>query len=158
RDLFKQIILINQDYQTEVDKMDLSPTASLNSPESFADPDSVTEGLRRLHAAYDLDLRQEQRISKVLEDFRRGFDDLSSSDRDSMPKGFDQGLARVTPTRQRAVTTEKAWIEALDGVYGYARAHHSQFSMAGGHLQIANEEARQEFNARIRTLNAARQQ
>ena len=96
-------------------------------------------------------------MSELLENFRRGFSDLSSSQRDATLKGFNQGLARVMPTRQRVVTTEKAWIDALDDIYGYARAQHSRFRMAGGHLQIADEEARQQFNNRIRALNAARQ-
>ena len=157
RELFKQTILINKDYQAEIDKLDLSATARLNTPESFADPDSIAEGLRQLHAAYDLDVRQEQRMSELLENFQRGFNDLSSSQRDAMLKGFNRGLARVMPTRQRVVTTEKAWIDALDDIYGYARAHHARFSMAAGHLQIGDQEARQEFNRRIRALNAARQ-
>ena len=158
RDLFKQIIVINKDYQTEVDKFDVSATASLNTPESFANPDSAAEGLRQLRGAYDLDARQEQRMSAALENFRHGFDDVSSAERDSMLKGFNQGLARIMPTRQRAVTTEKAWVDALDDIYGYARTHQSQFRMAGGHLQITDGETRQEFNSRIRTLNAARQE
>jgi hypothetical protein len=158
RDFFKQIIAINRDYQAEVDQLDTSATARLNTPRSFADPDSVAEGLRQLHAAYELDARQERRMSEVLENFRRGFDNLSYSDRESMLKGFNQGLAKVGPNRQRAVTTEKAWIDSLDDVYGYAQANHSQFSMAGGQLRVAKEEVRQGFNRRIHVLNAARQE
>lgn len=158
RDFFKQIIAINKDYQAEIDKLDISATASLNTPQSFADPNSVAEGRRQMHAAYELDARQEQHMSQVLENFRRGFESLSPSDREAMLKGFNQGLAQVIPTRQRTVTTEKAWIDSLDDVYGYAQANHSQFNMAGGHLRVADEEVRQEFNKRIRALNAARQE
>ena len=158
RDLFKQIVTINKDYQAEVDKLDTSATTRLNTPQSFADPNSVGEGLRELHAAYELDARQEQRMSEVLENFGHGFDNLPPSDRESMLKGFNQGLAQVMPTRQRAVTTEKAWIDSLDDVYRYARANHSQFRMAGGHLQVTGEETRQGFNRRIRAINASRQE
>src|SRR5215472_17952245 len=56
RDLFKQTILINKDYQAAIDKLDLSATGRLNTPESFADPDSIAEGLHQLHAAYNLDV------------------------------------------------------------------------------------------------------
>jgi len=157
RDFFKQIIAINKDYQAEMDKLDVGDVGKLNTPESFADPDSVTGALAQLRAAYELDARQEQRMRDVLENFRRSFDNLSSSDRDSMIKGFNEGLAKVMPTRQRAVTTEKAWVDAMDDVYGYARAHHDQFFLLDGHLKIAGDDVLQEFNNRIHALNAARQ-
>lgn len=103
----------------------------MRTPQSFADPDSAAEGLRELHAAYELDARQEQRMSTTLETFRRGFDDLSPTERDGMNKGFDQGLARVMPARQKVATTEKAWADAVDDAYAFARAPE--------HLLLAHE-------------------
>ena len=158
RELFKQIIVINKDYQAALDKLDLSSVSKLNTPESFRDPDSVGDALRQLRAAYDLDARQEQRMRQVLDDFRRGFDDLSSSDRDSMLKGFNDGLQKTMPIRERAVSSEKAWVDSLDDVYSYARYHHSQFELSGGQLLISDEGVRQQFNTRIHTMNATRQE
>jgi hypothetical protein len=158
RDFFKQIVAINKDYQADVDKLDMSATARLYTPQSFADPNSVARGLRQLHAAYELDARREQRMSEVLENFPRGFDNLPSSDREIMLKGLNQGLAQVMPTRQRAVATEKTLIDSLDDVYSYAKVNHSQFRMADGHLQVVGEVTRQGFYRRIRALDASRQE
>jgi hypothetical protein len=158
RNFFKDLIAINKEYQQAVDKLDMSATDKLNSPESFADPDSAAEGLRQLHAAYAVDELQEQRMQQVLEKFKHGFDDLSPTVREDMLKGFNEGLARAMPARQRATSTEKIWIEALDEVYAYAAAHHADFRMSNGHLGIVHDDVREEFNTRVRTLNARRQE
>jgi hypothetical protein len=134
----------------------MSAAEKLNTPQSFADPSSAAEGLRQLHAAYAVDELQEQRMQQVLENFRHNFDDLSPSDRQTMLNAFNQGLSKGMPARQRAISTEKAWIEALDDVYTYARSHHSDFSMSNGRLAVASQGVREQFNLLVRTLNARR--
>jgi hypothetical protein len=158
RDLFQQIIVLNKDYQAAVSKVDMSAIGKLNTSESFADPESAAYGLTQLHAAYDLDVQQEQHMREMLENFQRGFNDLSTSDRESMLKSFSEGLGKVMPTRQRAVATEKTWVDAMDAVYSYAQANHSQFQMSGDRLLIADEQVRQEFNDRIHAMNDRRKE
>ncbi|HEX4604524.1 MAG TPA: hypothetical protein VH724_11045, partial [Candidatus Angelobacter sp.] len=156
RVLFKDLVTVNKEYQQAVDKFDVSSTARLATPQSFADPDSVAGALQVLHSAYELDALQEQRMQKILDDFKHGFDDLSPSDREAMLNSFSAGLTQVMPARKRAISMEKAWIDAMDDVYGYAQAHHSVFNLVEGHLQIADNAVREEFNLRVRTLNARR--
>jgi hypothetical protein len=156
RGLFKDIIGFNKDYEQAADKLDTSATTSLTTPESFADPGSVAEGLRQLHAAYDLDALQEQRMQQILEKFRHSFDDLPQSERAAFVEAFDRGLARINPKRQNAVATEKAWVEAMDEVYAYAQSHHGDFVMSHGGLAVAHDDVREEFNTRVRALNARR--
>ena len=158
RELFRQVIRANQEYQEGVDKLDLSATSKLSTPESFADPDSAAEALRQLHAAYDLDSQQEQRMQQILDGFKSSLDDLPSSERDSMLNGFNQGLAKVMPARQRAVSTEKAWVDSLDDLYGYAREHHDEFSLSDGRLTIRSDRTLEGFNSRIETMNRNRNQ
>ena len=158
RNFFKELIGTNKEYQQAVDKLDMSATGKLNTPESFADPALAAEGLRQLHAAYAIDELQEQRMQQVLENFKHSFDDLSPSDRENMLRGFDEGLAKAMPARQRATSTEKAWIEALDEVYAYAGAHHADFRMNNGHLGVVHDDVREEFNTRVRALNVRRQE
>jgi hypothetical protein len=156
RSFFKDVIDVNKEYQQGVDTLDISETKKLNTPESFADPGTATEALRQLHAAYDLDARQEQRLQEVLEKFKKGLDELSPSDREDMLKGFNEGLAKAMPTRERAVTAEKAWIDSVDDVYAYAQTYHSSFVFFGGRLAVSDNRVREEFNQRIRTMNAHR--
>jgi zinc-ribbon domain len=156
RNFFKEIFGINKEYQQAVDKIDMNAADKLATPESFADPSSVAEGLRQLHAAYTLDEIQEQHMQQALENFRHSFDDLSPSDREDMLKGFNEGVAKGMPARQRAIATEKAWIEAMDEVYAYAQEHHPDFRMSNEHLTVAHDDVMEQFNTRIRTLNARR--
>lgn len=157
RGLFKDIIIANKEYEQATEKFDINLTAKLATPQSFADPSSVADGLKVLHSAYDLDAQQEQRMQKILDNFRHGFDDLSSSDRVTMLNAFNAGLNQVMPARQRAISTEKAWIDAMDNTYSYAQSHHSDFSMSSsGHLAISNNDVREEFNRRIHALNDSR--
>ena len=159
RDLFKAIISTNKEYQQDTEKFDISLTAKLATPQSFADPDSVADGLKILHSAYNLDALQEQRMQKILDDFKHGFDDLPSSDREIMLNAFNAGLTQVMPARQRAISTEKTWIDAMDDAYAYAQSHHADFSLtSAGHLAINNNDVREEFNRRIHVLNSSRQE
>lgn len=156
RNFFKGVIDINKEYQRSLDALDTSQTKKINTPESYADPDSVTEALRQLHAAYDLDALQEQRLSELLEKFKQGVDQLPASEREQMLRGFDKGLAKALPPRQRAVAAEKAWVDALDNVYAYAESYHSSFVLANGHVGVRDDRIREEFNSRIRAMNARR--
>lgn len=158
RDLFKDILALNKEYQDAESKLDTSEVKNLSTPESFANPDSVAGALQQLHAAYDVDAHQEERMGEILENFKHSLDDLPASERQEMLDGFSQGLGRVTPTRQRALSSEKAWIDSLDDVYGYAGSHHSDFVIADGHVGINDDQVREEFNTRIHTMNARREE
>jgi len=160
RDLFRNVIRLNKEYQAAAERLNTSETGKLNSPESFADPDSATEALKQLHAAYDLDLQQEQNIQQVLDNFRHQFDGpgFSASDRELFLNGFNKGLAQSAPKRQRAIANEKAWIEASDDVYGYARAHHGDFKLVSGQLSISSDAVLVEFNSKIHALNQRQQE
>lgn len=156
RNLFKDILALNKEYQEAESKLDISEVKNLSTPESFADPDSVAGALRQLHAAYDVDAHQEERMGEVLENFKHGLDDLPASERQEMLDGFNQGLGRATPTRQRAISSEKAWIDSLDDIYGYAQSHHADFTIANGRVGINDDQVREEFNTRVHTMNARR--
>lgn len=158
RDLFKEVIANNKEYNAAVDKLDISATASLITPQSFADPASAAEGLKQLHAAYDLDAQQEQRMQQTLENCRRRFANISGLDRAALLEGFRIGLEKGMPVRQHAVSSEKAWVQSVDDLFDYARSQHSYLKLSGGLLVIAKEPVRQEFNSRIDNMNARREE
>ena len=156
RDLFKDLIALNKEYKDAAAKLDTSAVKNLSTPESFANPDSAADGLNQLHAAYALDAHQEERMQQIIENFKRSFDDLSAADREAMQSGFDKGISQTMPMRQRAISAEKGWIDSVDDVYAYAQAHHADFSMFIGRLGISDPQVREDFNTRIRTMNARR--
>jgi hypothetical protein len=156
RELFRKLIQLNKNYQAEVEKLDLSQVGKLTKPETFADPDAAEEGLKQLHAAYDLDAHQEQQLQQLLDDFRAHLNNFSVLERQQAIDGFNKGFAQGMAPRQRATTAEKAWVDAMDEVYNYAGLHHADFSMRYGQLVVGDETERQEFNDKIHALNARR--
>jgi hypothetical protein len=158
RDFFRKIIQLNKEYQADMDKLDISETRKLASAESFADPALAAEGLRQLHAGYDLDSQQEQRLQQILESFRHQFDDSPSWEREIYTKAIDEGFAKGTSNRQRVTSSEKAWVEAMDDVYSYAALHHADFELRNGHLVITDHSELLEFNSKVGALNARRQE
>src|SRR6185312_4803064 len=156
REMFTELIAFNKDYTAAAAKTDLSKVALLNTAQAFADPDSATEGLKQLHAAYDLDAAQHQRMQQFIQKYRARFAALSPSDQ-SITSGFDKGLAQSEPLRNRAISGEQLWIASVDQVYDYARAHHASFKVVNGHLVIADPAALQEFNSRVHTMNQNRE-
>src|SRR5215813_11369389 len=103
REQFRNLIQLNRDYMAAVEKIDLSATEKLNSPETLADPDSAAEALKQLHAAYDLDAQEEQNVSEIIEKLRNVMRSSSSSPaaQQSMLNGFDKSVAAQTSKRQQ---------------------------------------------------------
>lgn len=158
RDMFRSMFKLNRDYTAAVAQLDISQVSRLSTPESFADPDSAREALQQLHSAYDLDAQQEQNLAKLMNDFRNSLNDMPASQRAQMLAGFNRGLANVMPIRERATSAEKAWVDSLDDIYGFAAQRHSEFQLVDGRLQIADPVTLAEFNSKVRNLNYRRDQ
>jgi hypothetical protein len=159
REQYQNMFRANRDYMQAVSNADLSATAQLNTPESFADPDSFSQGLKQLHTVYDLDMAQEQKVAEIVANLRQIIETTwSGSDRDEMIKQFDEGLAQPMAKRQHAVDAEKAWVAAIDDVYAYAKANHAAFILNNGQLLISDDQVLQEFNSKVRAVNAGHQQ
>lgn len=155
RDLFRDLIAANRQFQQEAHKLDTKDIAVLGTPASFADPDSATAGLMEIHARYKLNSLQEQSIQNLLDNFKHHLSDVSSDDSRDYIKGMDKGLARVMPVRHKALAAEKAWLDSLDDIYSFARIQHSKIGFStADHLIITDNQVREQFNARIRAMNS----
>lgn len=155
RDLFRDLITVNKQYQQEVYKLDTKDIAVLGTPASISDSDSATAGLQEVHARYKLHALQEQRIQELLDNFEKRFSGLSSKDRQDFIKGMDEGFARVMPVRHKALAAEEAWMDSLDELYSFARIHHSKIVLStADHLIITDNKVREQFNARVRAMNS----
>lgn len=158
RDLYKNLFRINQDYIAAVKGADISAVSTLGTPTSFADPSTVSEGLRQLHAVYDLDMNQEQKVKDVVEHIHELIQtgDWASSDREGIMKGFDAGLSVPLAKRQSTVAAEQAWVQSIDDVYSYAQQNHSVFVLNEGQLLISDNDVLQNFNSKLQTMNSRR--
>jgi len=158
REQYKGLFRVNQEYMAAVKNTDISAAQKLGSPESFADPSAFTEGLRQVHAVYDLDMGQEQKVHEIVDNLRHIIEtsSWSASDREGAVKGFDTGIAEPLAMRQTAVSAEQAWIQSIDDVYTYAEQNHSTFILNNGQLLIADNAVLEEFNSRVRTMNSRR--
>lgn len=158
REQYKNLIQANRDYIDAVKHADMSATRQLGSPESFADPASFADGLKQLHALYDLDMGQEQKVQEIVGNIRQAIENgnWSASDREGMMKGFEQGLAEPLTKRHRVVAGEQAWIQSIDDVYDYAARNHSVFVMNNGQVAITDNQVLTEFNSKVQAMNARR--
>jgi len=155
RTQYQNMFRANRDYVQAVSHADVSAVAKLNTPESFADPDSSSDGLKQLHAVYDLDMAQEQKVGEIVGNIRQAIETTwSGTDRGEMMKALDEALAQPMARRQRAIDAEKTWIAAIDDVYAYASANHAAFVLNDGQLLITDAQVLPEFNSKVRALNA----
>lgn len=158
REQYKNLIQANRDYIDAVKHTDMSATRQLGTPESFADPTSFADGLKELHALYDLDMGQEQKVREIVGNIRQAIEtgNWSASDREGMMKGFEQGLAEPLAKRRRVVSAEQTWIQSIDDVYDYATSNHSVFVLNNGQVSITDDQVLNGFNSKVRTMNARR--
>jgi hypothetical protein len=159
REQFRNLIQVNREYMAAAEKLNLNDTEKLNSPETFADPDSAAEALNQLHAAYDLDAQQEQKIHEIVEKLRDVMRSSASSPaaQQAMLNGFDKSVATQTSKRQQLLSTERAWMDAEDDLYGFAGQHRSDIKLAGSQIAIVDDVVREQFNQKIRSEEALRQ-
>lgn len=156
RDLFRDVIAANKQFQQEAHKLQTKDIAVLGTPASFPDPDSATAGLQEVHARYKLNSLEEQRIQELLDNFKHHLSDLSSEDSRDYIKGMDQGFARSMPVRHKAIAAEKAWVDSLDDIYSFARIQHSKIGLTtADHLIITDNQVREQFNARVLAMNSS---
>jgi hypothetical protein len=158
RDQYRKLLQQNRDYTEAVRQMDNSRVKDLNSAASFVTPEAAQEGLAQLHALYDVDAAQEQKVRAIMADLRQVLETYASSpaERDEILKGFDSGLSAQLGERQKALDAEKGWVEAEDDVHAYASAHHGAFALLNGHLVISDGTVRSEFNTKIDTQEEKR--
>jgi hypothetical protein len=158
RDQFRALVRQNNDYTETVNKIDVSQVKYLNSPESFADPDSAAGALKQLHALCDADADQEAKVKVILDNLRHALETSASSpsERDTLLRGFDSGLDPQRAKRQAVVAAEKGWMDAVDDEYAYAAQNAGKLSLNQGHLVINDPEVRETFNTKIRFQESQR--
>jgi hypothetical protein len=160
RGQYKKIIELNKSYMEKVHGLDTSLLKDLNSARSFVDPAVGEAALQQMHATYAVDAEQEVKMGQILSDLRDALRSTASSEseRQEMEKGFDQGMKEVSARRSVAITAEKAWVEALDDEYAYARAHQANLHEKDGRVVIQGHEIVLEFNQRLRKQEELRKE
>lgn len=151
RDQYRKLLQQNREYTETVKQMDISRVKELNSAVAFVTPDVEQQGLAQLHALYDADAGEEQKVRAIMADLRQVLESNASSaaEREAMLSGFDKSSSTQFSKRQVALDAEKAWVDAEDDLHAYAGAHRDSITMQNGHLVISDEAVRSEFNTRI---------
>jgi hypothetical protein len=151
REQYRKLLLQNRQYADTVKQMDISRVKQLNTAAAFVTPEVEQEGLSQLHALYDADAGEEQKVRAIMADLRQVLESnaSSASEREAMLRGFDNSSSTQFGKRQEALDAEKAWVDAEDDVHAYAGAHRDVITMLNGHLIISDEAVRSEFNAKI---------
>lgn len=158
REQYRRLLQQNRDYVGAVKQMGVSKVQVLNTAEGFANPEAEEQGLQELHALYALDTDQEQKVRVIMGELRHVLENYAGSaqEREAMLRGFDASLAEQLNKRQEAVTSEKAFVDAIDDVHAYARAHRNDFSLVGGQLIFTDPAVQEEFNAKARVQDEKR--
>ncbi len=158
RQQYRILLQQNRDYTEAVRKLDVSKMKLLSQTESFVVPETAREGLDQLHAAYNLDMSEAQKLSDVMTSIRHLLEtDASSAEREAVLRGFDSTYAVQISTRQQTLAAEKAWVDAVDDSHAYAKAHNASIQIRDGHLVVLNSVVLSELNIKIRTQNAQRE-
>jgi hypothetical protein len=160
RDQYRRLIQENRDYNAVSSGFSMDELHKINQPQTFADTSLAEEGLRQLHAAYDLDVQHEAKLQEIMAGVRQVFDsnNLPQVQREATLKGFDASQTKIGSKRQQVLSTEKAWIDAVDDVYAYAGEHRGEMRMVNNKLVIVNDLTLETFNSKIRASGDLRRQ
>jgi hypothetical protein len=158
REQYRRLLQQNRDYVAQVKQMDLSKMKLLNSAASYMDRQAEQEGLAQLHALYAAEAAHEDKVRAVIADLRQILENYASSsgEREAMTGGFDNSVAAQLALRQRALASEKAWVDAVDDLHAYADAHRNAFTASGGHLVFSDAAVHSQFQAKAKLQDVKR--
>ena len=150
RSMIAEVPEINRRYNQRVAAADLSEIKHLFAPSSFRNEESMKKMRVQLQTVIDLDAGQEQELREWLENARRKVQASNWPDdqKKGFLKGIEQGQGNMMAVRERMIAAEREWIELSQSVYDYALAHQDGIEVRNGHLIIAEDEVRAEFNLR----------
>ena len=159
REQYRILLQQNRDYTEAVRTLDVSKMKLLGQAESFVVPETSREGLDQLHAAYNLDMSEAQKLSDVMASIRHilEIDASSPAEREEVLKSFDSTYSVQISTRQHTLAAEKAWVDAVDDSHAYAKANSASITMRDERLHVSNPVVLSELNIKIRTQNAQRE-
>lgn len=158
REQFSKVIQLNREYGELAASIKAPEISKVARPESFVDPTYAAEGVQQLHETYLLDQQIAQKLTQIADNLRHAVDvtDWSERKKEQFFQGFERGFAESMEKRRGLVDAEQAYVEATDNLYDYSNSHYRDFHLVDGHLRIADDSLRTEFNLRMRTYNARR--
>ncbi len=158
RDQYRKLLQQNRDYTKTMSEMDTSRIRDLNTAAALTNPAVEHEALAQLHASYDVDASQEEKVRVIVADLRHVLEANASSEaeRTAMLKGFDESLATQFAKRKESLDAEKAWVDAEDDLHAYAGVHRAAITLLDNHLAISDAVVRNEFNVKIRAQEEKR--
>lgn len=158
REQFRRVIQLNHDYSDLGSKINEDAISKVGAPESFVDPTYAAEGVRQLHEVALLDQQLTLKLMEIGNNLRHAIDDTdwSASTKAKVHKGFESGFAESLQRRHGLSDAEEAYLTATDNLYEYANAHYADFRLVDGQLKTVNDSLLADFNSRMQTYNARR--
>jgi len=150
REMISQIPEINRRYYSSLDAADLSETKKLFEPETFRDEAEMRKVGTQLQALLDIEEGQERNLRELVENTKRKAQMANWSERGKRDfiSGLDKGAGKSMAPRERLLAAEREWITSAQAVYRYALARKDEVVVKDGHLIIAADGTRTEFNLR----------
>lgn len=150
RGQYRELLDQNREYQAAQQKLTAdSSDIHLNSAASFADPEIGARCVKYVGDLYALDRFHEDQVRNSMGRLREAIilGARNQTERDEMLKGYDANWATQLAGRNKVLAGEKAWNDALQQEYKYAADHASNFRVVDGHLIVADQTVREQFNS-----------
>lgn len=131
RDLYKDVIQLNREYQKESDELDNAELANLYSPSSYATAAKMTRILAELRATEAVDTKQNAALKPLLESLKNRIRalDISENEKEECLRGVDKGIMAESSDRERVYAKEKDWLDQSIDLYQFALDNKKSFTV-----------------------------
>jgi hypothetical protein len=138
RSFFSDIKSFNQEYTSEVAKLQVSALKNMYEPAAIQDSNSINEVLTELHAIRDVDDRFGD-IQPILDRFKQRVEAVPASEEEKaeFEKGFQSSAGEILGPRQAVLDKERAWIAAAIDIFEFASANSGGYSVTNGRLNYS---------------------
>jgi len=158
REQFRNMIRLNREFLALENKVNANEIGKIGSSESFTDPAFAAEGIRQLHASYIFEKELEEKVLDIAGNLRHTIDgaNWSASHKAEAREGFERGLAASLQERERLLSAEQRYIEAVDNLYEYCNGYYAELQLENGEIKSTDESVLRDFNSKMKEYNARR--
>jgi hypothetical protein len=146
RDIFQDVLEMNQHYATEVAALDKSAIRDLYSSKSYGGEVHMRKVIAQLRETLAVDEKYASvdPLIKRMEDRVRAADAPDSEKQDFL-KGVHESVQQSLGPRQELFRKEEAWVKSTIDLYEFAIAHTPEYSIQEGKIYFNNEMTREKF-------------
>lgn len=159
RPFFADIKKFNNDYMSEVNRLEADAPGVLYSAESFNGDENIARQLKHLRATQDVEVKYASMDSLLQKMKDRLFaSDLSEKEKQDFWDGFQGSFKKSLEPRDQVNASEQVWLNDSIALYEFMQANEKSFHIKSRKIIFSSDAILKDYNERIDKVEKERKE